>query len=293
MRMNKRPLQPIKIGSIHPYVTNRAETDPRSFDLLPDVNRFVATSSWDNSFHVFKIDAGSIAHAHSIRQKFSFLSTLMSAGGSFLLTSWRDSSIRLSDLSIKRTKYVYRIAPHLTSIVDIHASARARIIASLDKSRRCVLSMLYSGKYIRSFAVDGADVLEKVLLFSNGFVAVLSKVELPDVRKAIVRVFGIDARKLAQMEFDEKILEWTKAEFACALDALVLSFESKKCIILRIPDLSVLRTVEAEVQFMTLKFVSSTDAVLAVSADGRIWTFAPGYFTECESSQKNTQKEGI
>jgi hypothetical protein len=276
LRLVRPVSQLLHIGSVHPYVTNRAETLPRSFLLLPDVGRFVAASSWDGAFHVFNIDSGYLSHINSVRQKSSFLSTLTSAGGSRLLTSWRDSSIRLSDLSVPGMRYTYRITPHLTSIVDIAASPISRMIASVDKSRRCVLSMLYTGKYIRAFIIDGSDILERVLLFANGFITVLSKIELPDVKKAIVRVYGIDARKLAEVEFDDTVLDWAQAEFDCALDALVLSFESKRLAVLRIPDLWLMYDATAEMQLVTLVFWKAMDGILALSRDGTIYTLAPG-----------------
>jgi hypothetical protein len=273
MRLSRKAILPLRIGSIHPYVTNRAETLPRSFLMLPDIGRFVATSSWDSSFHVFKIDPSNVVHVDSIRQKFSFLQTLTAGGSSFLLTSWRDSSIRLSDLSVPGTRYLYRITPHLTSIVDIDASPDARIIVSLDKSRKCVLSMLYTGKYIRSFGVDGSDVLEKVMLFSSGFIVVLSKIELPDVRKAIVRLYGLDTQKLAQVEFDDQVLDWTKAEFCCALDCIMISFVSKRCVFLEIPRLRMMLDIVTDEPFVMVKFCRAMDEFVAVAPDGKLWTF--------------------
>jgi hypothetical protein len=254
---------PIKIGSIHPYVPNQAVTNRRSFVLLPAANRFVA--SWDNAFHVFEIDSTSITHIDAIRQRFSRLLTLTSPGGSLLLTAWRDASVRLSDLSVPGCPDIYRIMPHLTSIVDIDVSHSAEIISSVDKERNCVLSMLSNGKRLRSFVIDGTDELQRVFIFGNGYVAFISH--------NVVRVYGIDGRKLAEETWNDKVLDWVKAEFQCALDCLVISFESKRLLVLRMPHLGVMLDIVTDVQFITLKFWRAMNSFIALAPNNTLWTF--------------------
>jgi WD40 repeat protein len=226
------------IGSIAKFLTIPPdEPISKSFVVLDDIGKFVVSSLWDNSFHVFDIDYSFVTHSVSVRQKFSLLSTLNSAGDSFLLASWRDSSLTLWNLADGQVrKPLYRKAPHLTSVVDVHANAALGLIASLDKGRHCILSILNSGAFQRSFDIEGTDSLRRLMLFSGGYVAVLSQTEIGDAIVTTVRIYGVNTRKIEEVTFEESVVEWCMAEFETFVSAVAITFLSKRVVILGIPD---------------------------------------------------------
>jgi hypothetical protein len=163
----------------------------------------------------------------------------------------------------------------LAPIVDIEANAVCRIIASVDKSRKCVLSMLHTGKVVRAFAIDGDDILRRVTVFAAGYVAVLAERELPGGWKTVVRVFGMDGRKVAGVEFDGEAAEWGKGEYACALSCLAVAFESRDFVLLRMPGLQVIGNFVSDCAVVAINFCRGGDAFVVSTADGKIWSFAP------------------
>jgi hypothetical protein len=88
-----------------------------------------------------------------------------------------------------------------------------------------------------------------------------------------VRLYGIDTQKLAHVEFDDQVLDWTKAEFGCGLDCLMISFVSKKCVFLKIPGLGTLLDIATDLPFVMIKFWRAMDAFVMVAPDGTLWTF--------------------
>jgi hypothetical protein len=259
-----------RIGTVQNYVM-ALDITPRSFLLIPEIGRFIAGTPLDSCFHVFGIDSNSIWHSESFRQPFSLLSTLNYAGSSFLLTSWRDSSLILWNLAKVVDNLIYRTTPHVASIVDVEANANLRLIASLDKSRKCVLSMLDSGSFVRSFVVDGTDSLQKILLFSHGFIAILSAVELPASKKSVIRLYGLDARKIGNdLVFHDGVSSWCKLEYDCGLYCLAVAFTSTRLLFLRISDLSVLADQETLHPIVALNFSSEDNRIVLTTSDGTI-----------------------
>jgi WD40 repeat protein len=253
------------------YVTVMGTTPPRAFLHFPEIGKFVAGTPLDCCFHVFKIDASSLSHSDSFRQPFSLLSTLNYGGGSLLLTSWRDSSLVLWDLS-RQDALVYRTTPHLKAIVDVESNPNLKLIASLDASRQCVLSYLHSGKFLRSFVVDGTDTLQKLALFSHGFVAILSEPEVTYGQKSVIRLYGIDTRKLGDdLSFPEEVVEWAKLEYDCGLHVLAVAFRSRRFVLLRIPDLVVLYDMITDCLIIGISLLRQENSIVLTAIDGKIW----------------------
>jgi hypothetical protein len=246
---------------------------PRAFAFMPDAARLAAAAPADSAFHVFRLEPGALAHAESCRQRFSSIAAVCQAGGPLLLTAWRDSSIRLWSVA-RAPALLYRTAPHLTSIVDVEANAAARIIASVDKNRTCALSMLHSGKLLRSFPVDGDDAIRRIAVFNAGWVAVLAQAEAPDARAVVVRAFGVDGRKVGEARIGGEAKEWAKAEWACALNCIVVALAGGRVVFLRLPTLPVVAEFVADVQIVALSFCRSSDSFVVAAADGSIWTLA-------------------
>jgi hypothetical protein len=240
------------MGSIYEFVViPPSEAVSKSFVFLPEIGKFVSSSIWDNSFHIFRADPASVAHQASVRQKFSLLSTLTHAGGSLVLASWRDSSLTLWDLAeIRPQTPLYRRTPHLTSLVDVDASPRLGLIASLDKTRKCIFSWLETGLFVREFKVDGEDNLEKLALFTGGYCAVLGRTE----GGSVIRVYGLNARTIGEAEFPEFAGESCKLEFETAVSALAVAFDGGKLRILRLPDLLVLTELQYREEIQALAF---------------------------------------
>jgi hypothetical protein len=163
------------------------------------------------------------------------------------------------------------VTPHLTSVIAMEANHDLRLIGSVDKSRKCILSMLYTGKFVRSFVVDGNDSIQKLKVFSNGSIVILAELELPNGMKTKIRLYGIDARKIAEVVFEEKVLKWLKAEYDCAFDCLVVSFVSGRLLFLRVPDFAVLLEAKTEMSIVTLTFWRNENAFIATDSEGKIW----------------------
>jgi WD40 repeat protein len=270
-KVSKGSIQATLVGSVLDYVTVMGTIPPRAFLHFPQVGKFVTGTPPDCCFHVFKIDISSLSHSDSFRQPFSLLSTLNYGGGSLLLMSWRDSSLVLWDLS-KQDPLVYRTTPHLKAIVDVESNPNLKLIASLDTSRQCVLSYLHSGKFLRSFVVDGTDTLQKLALFSHGFVTILSEPELTDGKKSVIRLYGIDTRKLGDdMSFHGEVLEWAKLEYDCGLHVLAIAFRNRRFMLLRIPDLEVLHDTVTDSLIIGISLLRQENSIVLTTADGEIW----------------------
>jgi hypothetical protein len=263
------------LGSISQFLSIPAEegtVTAHSFAYFVNAGRLVSTSLWDGSFHVFRIDAGQLSHSVTVRQKFALLATLHFAGESLLLASWRDSSLTLWNLADARAAQqpLYRKTPHLAAVVDVDVNHGLRLIASLDKGRECILSMLDDGGFVRAFAVDGTDALQRVMLFAAGFVAVLGHGRAAGAPGATVRACGIDGRAIARVDFAEVAVEWCRAEFETTLSALAVAFRGGRVVVFRAPDLAVLCDVRCTEEVRLLAFAVQLNCFVAGTAAGEV-----------------------
>jgi hypothetical protein len=270
-----QPLLASPLGSIRDFLvlpTTEGETPSKSFAFILDSCYFVSSSLWDNSFHSFKIDSNTITHCNSHRQKFSLLSTLHYAGGSRLLTSWRDSSLTLWNLSRSQPgeKPLYRATPHLSTIVDLDVNPTLRLIASLDKTRKCVFSSLDTGRFVRAFEVDGQDLLARVVLFSAGFVAIVSEVKRTEGVRSTIRLFGIDTRQICRREIEGAVSIAGKAELDFGMNVLMLGFVSGNFRVLKIPMLETVVDRSCEKEIVSVGYSSSCHAFLVSVVGGDI-----------------------
>jgi hypothetical protein len=264
--LSKRILNPM--ASIYKFVYE-SEVPVKTFAFLPDISRFVSGSLFHNSFHAFRIDATSVTYLQSMRQA-SMLGTLNSAGASHIVTSWQDSSLTLWDLSSPSQEPVYRVTPHLTTVVDVDTSVNLKVIGSLDRNRNCMLSWIATGRLLRSFIVDGADSVEKLLVFAAGFVAVLSVLELPTTKRTTIQLFGIDTRKVAEVVLEDEVVEWQKAEFESAVNCLVVAQKTRKLVVLELPTLAVVMQTETEVPVASIVFSRQVSALLVADRKGTV-----------------------
>jgi hypothetical protein len=106
------------LGSIVTFMAlpEDGTVSPKPFAYLIGSGRFVAGLLWDGAFLVFQINQ------------------MRAPPASLVLAGWRDSSLALWNLG----EPLYRKTRHLTAVVDVGASAHLRIVASLDKGRKCV-----------------------------------------------------------------------------------------------------------------------------------------------------------
>jgi hypothetical protein len=254
------------IGSITDSVfLTEGMTVPKSFAFMPEANRLVTGSLCDNCFHAFRIDAGSISHIDSFRQKFSLLSTVHYAGSNRLLTAWRDSSLTLWNLR----EPLYRVTPHLASLVDVDVSPALRLVASLDKDRKCVLSLLETGQFMRSFQIEGVETLSKLILFSAPFLAVIGELS----GKSCVKLFGVDTRKVYESEFDGVVTVVGKAELDFGLNLMAIGFAKGRFVVVRIPDLRIVVDVQGRSDIVSVNFSPQLFAFIVATVTGDVFRF--------------------
>jgi hypothetical protein len=238
---------------------------------LGEPHRFISSSMVDDSFHVFKIDGSCIFHTSSVRQGSSLLATLTYAGPNTVLASWKDSSLTLWNLTEGRgCVQRYRQSPHLTSIVGVDTSPVLRLIASLDKNRRCILSFLRNGQFVRQFVVEGKSSEEsfiKLMLFGGGYIAVLSSVKTPAGVTTVVRLYGLNTKKLGEFSFPEAVADCCKFETELAVSAIALVFSGGRFVLLGIPDGKVKLDIPTDKKLGLLQFVPQFGGFLATSAE--------------------------
>ncbi|KAI5496327.1 platelet formation protein family [Trichomonas vaginalis G3] len=176
-------IKQVPLATIKKYVT-LADTEhnffvitSRSFEYIQESCLFVASSPWDSTFHVFKVESNSAHYIYSQRQNSSLISGVTSSHKKGLIvTRWQDSSISVWDVEKPQQNcFLYRIQPHLTSLVDVDVCSNLNIIVSLDKSRTVIMTKLSSGHYMRHFIVEGNDTLKKLLIVSAGYIIIASE----------------------------------------------------------------------------------------------------------------------
>jgi hypothetical protein len=132
-----------------------------------------------------------------------------------------------------------------------------------------VLSLLTTGRFVRSFRIEGEGNVERILIFSSGFVAVAAAAESPGNR-TVLSVHGIDGKKTAQMGFEDEVSAWTKVEFECGLSCLAVAFRGRALKIMRIPDLILLVERITPVSVIALDFSGTLGALVVADMNGRI-----------------------
>ena len=271
-----------QIGSIDKFLivpsNSSILTPSKSYVYLKTGNfsgYFVSSSVWDNSFHVFKVEQTSLTHVFSKRQKHSLIANVVSAGGTYLLTSWRDSSLTLWNLKLPdQTMPLYRVTPHLTSLVDIDANSTLRLIASLDKSRKLILSYLPTGRYIRGFDMKGNDKLNKLMLMSNGYIVVSSELDnsYRSSIKTIIIVFGINTNTLCEIENNGQLLIWCRAEFDSGFDGVGIILNGKIFAFLEIPTLKIIFQIQLSTKpIVALHCIPQCLVFILIDTDGNIY----------------------
>jgi hypothetical protein len=269
-------LEVVSLGSLDKYLNFAGEVQKsKSFAFLPDPHRFISGSVVDDTFHVFKVDSNSISHWASVRQGYALLSTIHCAGGALVLTSLKDSSLSLWNVSEKPPSRIYRQTPHLTSIVDIDTCLTLGIIASLDKNRKCVFSALQTGQFVKQFEVEklaggGKDESpSQLLLFAAGYVAILSDIRTRGGATTTLRLYGINTGKLGEFPLDG-VSDCCKAEFEGGLSALTLAFENGRFMLIAVPQFRVLMDVTIEKPIASVHFMPQYNGFLVATVDREI-----------------------
>jgi WD40 repeat protein len=275
VRQNFQP-EIVPLGALDNYLSFTDESQKsRSFAFLPDPHRFISGSVVDDTFHVFKVESNSISHWASVRQPNALLSSLHCAGGTFILTSLKDSSLSLWNVGEKNPSRIYRQTPHLTSIVDVDTSLTLGIIASLDKNRKCIFSTLHTGQFVKQFEVeklaDGGkdESLSKLLLFAAGYAAVLSDIRTREGATTTLRLYGINTGKLGEFPL-EAVSDCCKAEFEGGLSALTLAFENGRFMLIAVPQFKVLMDVTIEKPIASVHFMPQWNGFLVATVDREI-----------------------
>ncbi|OHS97284.1 hypothetical protein TRFO_09568 [Tritrichomonas foetus] len=266
-------------GSITRYVigtpnrNNQIEIQKKLFATVSDY--FISSSTWDNAFHVFKIEQG-LPHCYLQSQMHSLISSVINAGRNLLLTAWRDSSLSLWDIGSAGKEQIYRVTPHLTSIVDIDVDTTLQMFASLDKSRNLVLSYLLNGRFVRSFEIPGNDTLKKLTLISNGYIIIASSIEEnhyphgENTVSTIIRVFGLNSDLLGEFTIqDEEISQWGKAEFDNGYDGIGIVFQSGRFMFIEIPTMKIIFSTSIRGEnFVSVLFISHLLSFLIIDSCG-------------------------
>ena len=246
------------LGSVSKYllISSKGNIPTKSLTLLKEPTRFITSSLWDNSFHVFKVEANTINHCYYQRQKYSLISGLCSAGGSYLLTSWRNSSLTLWNISQadKMKQPLYRSTPHLTTLVDFDANQNLQMVASLDKNKQLVLSTLSTGRYIRAIDVDVPGIVQKVMLLDIGYIIVASSVQTPG-SETTIRIYNVNTKFLKEKKFNYTILHWCKVELINGFTGIGIVFDNGHFTFLEVASLDQLIDLDLYTKIISLIFV--------------------------------------
>ena len=277
--------KPVLLGSISKFLIMPPTERPmpsRSFALLGESKLFASSSLWDNSFHVFHVDqSNAVSHTASYRQKFSLIAGLAVAGESKLLTSWSDSSLTLWDLKDEESKAeqrpVYRINPHLTSLVDFDCDDDIGLIVSVDKSRKVIMSLLSTGQYVREYFVDLPDAktketLRKIMIFKFGYIVILSQmISAHGQIETIVRTWTVNGIKVSEKVFPGECVEWCKCEndtYGC--DLLCMGFADNLLVVCRMPMLDDGFKAALEGRAISLQYLPACSCIVVGDAAGYV-----------------------
>jgi hypothetical protein len=254
------------LGSVRGFVGTR----PKACALCG--YRLATTSLLDDTVHVFEIGPRALMHSAVVRQRFAPIAALTHAGGTFLLAAARDSSLTLWDLEDTRQP-LFRTSPHRAAVVDVDVAPELRLIASVDDSGNCALSLMPSGRLGRVFQVSAEGIVESVLIFTGGFVAVLASRESPSGKSSVVEVFGIDATRISGVRFDAEVCAWQKAEFTGAVECLVVALADRSFMVLEMPLLGVRGTVMTPETVVNIAVDGVRNAVIVAERDGAVAVF--------------------
>ena len=164
------------------------------------------------------------------------------------------------------------ISSHLTSLVDIDANATLRLIASLDKSRKLILSYLPNGRYIRAFDIKGTDKLNKLMLMANGYIVIVSELQSTDRSsiKTIIRVFCLNSNQISEIELTGQLHLWCRIELDSGFDGIALIMKDQQLIFLEIPTLKKLFETTLHRQIMAIHCIPQYLTLILIDVVGTV-----------------------
>jgi len=265
---------PTIIGQIQRFLMipdKSSVTESKSFAFFPEINRLIASSLWDSSFHVFKLDGGSVTHSFSQRQKFALISSLSYAGKSYLLTSWRDSSLTLWDIQKSNKIPVYRVSPHLTSLVDVDSDVVLDLIVSCDKGKNVILSSLSSGRFIRSFVAGGEESLSRVLIFDQGYILLATELQSSGGYLSVLKLYNLNTRLLSTYTSSSPIVSWCRIDINPGSSLVAVAYSSGKVVLITLPNMKELFSIRATSKIISMSYSPITYSLICADTEGRIF----------------------
>ena len=249
---------PLIAGSIS-SVSFMHNCSQKNYAYLPEISRFVVSSPWDSCFHIFKLET-QLIHDRTERQKYSLIQSIDAAGNSRLLTVWRDSSISL--YNAETGAIIYRITPHLVSLIDTDLSESLDVLVSIDKDNNVVISRLSTGAFIRSFTCSG--IPQKIKILDQGYIAIASGSNI-----TTVMLYTINTDRITSKTFDGHLIAWESAGKDYE-QKLVLSLDSKQLIVLSLPMLEVFSREALDSNINLLSYEHSLKGIMATNDDNQI-----------------------
>jgi hypothetical protein len=250
-------------GVLHHFRRSSAEAEyrvpPSTAVLFPASHTAVIGSPSGDAFHFFHLEA-SATLTRSFRQQFSGLRALAGGGRRVLAVLSRDGSLTAWRADVPRP--LFRVNHHFAPAVDAAASESLGVIASVDESGRVVIVEIWSGAFLRSFALpEGAG---KILLIEDGFVVVLTEGLCEGPTKIEIR--GLDGELVGSRERIGKVTCW------CAIDRIgrpglvAAAFAGGALEILTVPSAEVMTELKFEEGIRAMNY--DTSANLLFVADG-------------------------
>jgi hypothetical protein len=218
----------------------------------------LVTASQGCGFHVFALDQAGLTLQWTGRQRLLPVTALAAAGGSAVFATWGDASSTLWSL-VGRDNRVYRRVLHAAPIVAVSVSPALHLVATVDRTKRCVLSMLASGKTVRSFSVDVEPVM-RALLVPEGFLAIAG-----GPNRGSIRLYDLGGQSLAQMEFADAIEDWAAGD-----EVIAVVRELGKVVLLSTPELAVIAELPWDKRGAVVVAVPKTRAFAVCSRDGEV-----------------------
>jgi hypothetical protein len=169
---------------------------------------FALTSPSDDAFHVFSMKS-TLVHVMSVRQQFSSVKALLSAGRLLIVLNG-DASLAAWDLD--RTNHqspLYRVSYHIERAVDAAASECLQMVVCCDISGKIAVVDLYYGTLMRSFNLTPRGLKPvKIMVVDEGYFVILCEERLHNEVKSTIQIYGLNTELQGSYAYEKEVTAW-------------------------------------------------------------------------------------